>query len=260
MLPAFFLLGFENLFQVPAGGVFGNADAGDDEGGGDHVEGFERFPKHQDGEQGAENRNQIDEQTAAVGADQLDPLRIGHLGDDRGEERYVEDDQPALDAHRRDVGGEARKAGGKQHLIDDGGQGGEKAGGRDEADPADLRLVAQQERMEGVKERGEQHQRIAEIDVEADEPHGHAVGGDVDDAIDGDDHADDVERRGADAEDEEIADHDEDRNGGLDHGDVDGGGEGGRAVEEGVEGHEPDHAVKGQPAHAAPDLGPFAPA
>ncbi len=111
--------------------------------------------------------------------------------------------------------------------------------------------------MERIEQRSGKHQRVAQIDVEPDEAGRGAVGGDVDDAVNGEGHAHDVERRSADAEDQEIAHHHQNRDGGLDHGDVDGGGKIGRAIEQGVEAGETDDAVKGQPPHATPDFRPF---
>src|SRR5687767_7476607 len=65
-----------------AGAPLGQHDAGDDQGPGDEVEGLEALAENEDRADGAEERDQIDEQAGPVGADEIDAAHVEHLTQD----------------------------------------------------------------------------------------------------------------------------------------------------------------------------------
>lgn len=115
-------------------------------------------------EQRAEDRDQVDEDAGAVGADDLVALDEQHLGDERGEHGGEGCDQPA--------GGVGPDHGFAGDLECGEGQRGEEGGPRHHRDhrlPVQLRLVAQRHRVAAVADHSEQHQRVALVELEPDQ-------------------------------------------------------------------------------------------
>src|SRR5690606_19862605 len=127
------------------------------------------------------------------------------------------------------------------------------------AQPVGGGAVAQGQRVDGVGQAAEHHQRIAEVDVERQEPAEVAMGGGDGDAHYGQRHADQLQDPHMGAEDGEVEQHDEDVHRHLLDGDVDARGEVGGEVEQHVEGGVADGAVEQQQRQVAADGGPVAP-
>jgi len=213
-----------------------------------HVIQMQHLAEEHHREQGAEDRDQVDEDAGAVGADDLVALDEQYLGDERGEHGGEGCDQP--------TGGVGPDHGFLRDLEGREGQRGEEGGAGHHGDhrlPMQLRLVAQRHRVAAIADDGEQHQRVALVELEPDQPGQAAAGG-------GDRHAGECEhetcdlRRGdLDAKQDEIGEKDHHRHAGLFDGDIDGGGVFERRIEQDVEGGEADRAISHQQGQVGAD-------
>src|SRR3982751_4464990 len=70
---------------LPPRAPFGETDADDDQCAGEEVEGLQDLAEDEHGTQGAKQRDEVDEEGGAVGADELDAAHVEHLADERGE-------------------------------------------------------------------------------------------------------------------------------------------------------------------------------
>lgn len=199
-------------------------------------------------EQGAEDGDQVDEDAGAVGADDLVAPDEQHLGDERGEDGGEGRDQPA-----GGVGPGDRAA---RRLVGGKRQRGEEGRGRHHRDhrlPVQFGLVAKCHGVAAIAEDGEQHQRVALVEFEPDQPRQAAARGGDRHAREREREAHDLRRRHPDAEQDEIGEEDHHRHARLLDGDVDRRGVLERRVEQDVERGEADRAIGHQERQVGAD-------
>lgn len=124
----------------------------------------QHLPQDHHREDRAEDRHQVDEDAGAVGADQLVALDEQHLGDERGEDGGEGCDQPAAR-----VGPDHAVAGDLEGGEGQRGREGRGGHHRDHALPVQHRLVAQRHAVAAIAEHGQQHQRVALVELEPDQ-------------------------------------------------------------------------------------------
>lgn len=199
-------------------------------------------------EQGAEDRDQVDEDAGAVGADDLVALDEQHLGDERGEDGGEGCDQPA--------GGVGPDCGFADDLKSGEGQRGQEGGTRHHRDhrlPVQVRLVAQRHGVAAIAEHREQHQRVAAVELEPDQARQAAARGGDGDAREREHEARDLRRGHPDAEQQEIGEENHHRHARLLDGDVDRRGVFERRVEQVVEAGEAHRAIGHQEGQVGAD-------
>jgi len=203
------------------------------------VEKLQRFAEQGDGKQRAENRDEVDEQAGAIGADFLDASDIKYLRQQGSEDRRVEGNRPAFCV--RPLG---RAAGGFPQEQGQGGKGRAESWDCHQRAPVDDRLPAQEDRIDGIGGDGDQHQRIAAVQAELQQGDEIAMGRRQPHADKRHAETDDLGQRNPGAEKDEIQQEDQHGNAGLLDGDVD------RCrvlhcrIEHGVEGRVADHAIE----------------
>ena len=148
--------------------------------------GASAFAEDDHRQDGADDREQIDEDRGAVRPDDLDAARIAELGDDRGKEHHIDDAAPSRSAwsaagSSTSVPMPPPKANRKTERGEKGGERGDEH----EAQPVDRRLVSERQRIKGVEQAGQQHHAVADIDGEVEDAARLAMGRDPDDADDG---------------------------------------------------------------------------